>query len=132
MWASNMRGSHRTKPRRKPPRRIADLSVWIVPGGLGLFFVLLTAGFIHFTRTTLYKQANFAAGAEHPDDWVASLCLLLGLIALAGIFLSLREAPPMRWRRRRTGAGAKHALRHTFRHNLRRPKPRRRSGTIGT
>ena len=127
MW-----GSHRPKPRRKPPRRIADLSVWIVPGSLGFFFVLLTAGFVHFTRITLYKQAYFAAGAEHPDDWVASLCLFLGLIALAGIFLSLREVPPMRWRRRRTGAGTQYTFRHSFRHNFRRPKPRRRSGTIGT
>ncbi len=129
MWASEMRLSGRAKLRRKPPRRLSDLSVWLVPGGLGLSFLLLTAGFVHFTRVALYKQANFAAGSEHPDDWLAGLCLLLGLIALAGIFLSLREPPPMRWRRRRRRG---RDLRYPFRHSSRRPKPRRRSGTIGT
>ena len=120
MW-----GSNRPKLRRKPPRRLSDLSAWIVPGGLGLLFAVLTAGFVHFTRIALYKQAYFAAGAEHPDDWLAGLCLLLGMIALAGIFLSLREPPPMRWRRRRrSNRGLKH--------HPKRPKPRRRSGTIGT
>lgn len=124
MWASDMRARNRIKLRRKPPRRLSDLSVWLVPGGLGLLCLLLTAGFVHFTRVALYKQAYFAAGSEHPDDWLAGLCLLLGLIALAGIFLSLREPPPMRWRRRRR-------IKHPMKHDSKRPKPRRRSGTIG-
>jgi len=112
------------KRRRRSPRRPADFSHWVAPGGLGFALLALAGGFVHFTQIALYKQAYFAPGSEHPDDWFAALCLVLGLIALAGIFLSLREPPPMRWRRRRRTAGGRIPPR-------RRPKPRRRSGTIG-
>jgi len=111
------------KRRRKPPRQLSDFSYWIAPGVLGISLALLIGGFVHFTLIALDKQANFAPGSEHPDDWLATLCLVLALIALAGIFLSLREPTPMRWRRRRRISSTRNPVRTH-------PKRRRRSGTI--
>lgn len=87
------------KLRRRPPRQASDLSRLVVPVGAGLAFVLCVFGFVHFTQIALYNQAHFAPGAEHPDDGYAVAFLFIGMGALAAVLLSLREPPPMRWRR---------------------------------
>ena len=110
------------KPRRRPPRQLSDLSRLVVPVGAGLTLLVCTWGFVHFTAIALYKQAHFAPGAEHPDDGYAAFSLFLGMIALAALLLSLREPPPMRWRKPARTLGE--------RRPKPRRKPRRRSGTI--
>ena len=90
------------KSRRRPPRQVSDLSRLVVPVGAGLALVACVFGFVHFTQTALYAQAHFAPGAEHPDDGYAVGLLFLGMAALATLLLSLREPPPMRWRRARS------------------------------
>jgi hypothetical protein len=111
------------KPRRRPARRLSDFSRLVVPLGAGLALVLSAWGFVCFTRIALDKQAHFAPDAAHPWDGYAAFCLFLGMTALALLLLSLRDPPPMRWRRPRH---------RPFRQNTRRKwaKQRRRSGTI--
>ncbi len=111
------------KPRRRPPRQLSDLPRLVVPVGAGVTLLLSAWGFVHFTQITLYKQAHFAPGMEHPDDGYAAAFLFLGMAALAFLLLSLREPPSMRWRRPR---------RRTARRITRpkRVKPAPRSGTI--
>jgi hypothetical protein len=110
------------KPRRRPPRRLSDLSRLVVPLGAGLALLLSLWGFVHFTRIALYKQAHFAPDSVHPDDGYAAFCLFLGMAALAFLLLSLRDPPPMRWRRRRRIQRPERAKA--------KPKRARRSGTI--
>jgi len=111
------------KPRRPPPRRLSDLPRLVVPVGAGVTLLLSAWGFVHFTRITLYKQAHFAPGMEHPDDGYAAGCLFLGMAALALLLLSLRDPPPMRWRRPRRSDVRRIARR-------KRAKPAPPSGTI--
>ena len=126
-----MRGERRAiqtmpKPRRRSPRRLSDLPRFVVPVGAGLTLALSAWGFVYFTRITLYKQAHFAPGMEHPEDGYAAGCLFFGMAALAFLLLSLRDPPPMRWRRPR------HRRKPTPRIARQgRAKPARRSGTIG-
>lgn len=87
--------------RRRRVRRPPPLSRFLVPGGSGLVLSLCGAGFFYWTRVTLFKQAHFAPDSAHPYDWYATGCLLAGMLALATLLLSLREPPPMRWRRPR-------------------------------
>ena len=108
------------KPRRRPPR-LEHLPRLVVPVTLGLALALCAWGFVHFSLIALYQQAHFAPDSVHPWDAYAVACLFIGMVALAGILLSLREPAPMRWRRlRRPRPGFK----------PRRVKRRRRSGTI--
>ena len=111
------------KPRRRPPRRLSDLPRLVVPAGAGLALALCVWGFVHFTRIALYKQAHFAPDSVHPDDGYAAGCLFLGMTALAFLLLSLRDPPPMRWRKPRRGTRRRIAHRKPA-------KPARRSGTI--
>ncbi len=111
------------KPRRRPPRRLSDLPRLVVPVGAGVTLLLSAWGFVHFTRIALYKQAHFAPDSVHPDDGYAAVCLFLGMTALAFLLLSLRDPPPMRWRRPRRGAVRRIARR-------KRAKPASPSGTI--
>ena len=113
------------KPRRKPPRTVF-LPRLVVPGGMGLLLTLCAFGFVYFTRITLDKQAHFAPDSAHPWDGYAAACLFLGLLALAGLLLSLRDPPPMRWRRAPRGPGSWSRSRAA-----RGAKRRRGSGTIG-
>ena len=111
------------KPRCRPPRRLSDLSRLVVPAGAGLVLALSVWGFIHFTRIALFKQAHFAPDSVHPDDGYAAGCLFLGMTALAFLLLSLRDPPPMHWRKPRRSS----------RRRIKRgrgAKPARRSGTI--
>lgn len=114
------------KSRRRPPRSLIDFSRLVVPVGAGLTLAGCVWGFVHFTNTALYKQAHFAPGMEHPDDGYAAFLLFLGMLSLAALLLSLREPPPMRWRKPAQ-------ISHSFRRQ-RRGKPGRhlgrRSGTI--
>ena len=87
--------------RRRRPRRSLSLTRLAVPGGAGLALVLFGAGFVYWTRVTLFQQAHFAPDSAHPYDWYATGCLLAGMLAGATLLLSLREPPPMRWRRPR-------------------------------
>ncbi len=86
---------------RRRPRWPLPLARFLVPGGAGLVLALCGAGFVYWTRVTLVKQANFAPDSAHPYDFYATGCLLAGMLALATLLLSLREPPPMRWRRPR-------------------------------
>lgn len=115
-----------TKPRRRPPRRLSDLSRLVVPVGAGLTLLLSVWGFVHFTRIALYKQAHFAPDSVHPDDGYAAFCLFLGMGALAFLLLSLRDPPPMRWRRPR---GIRGRIPRLDRAGTK-PKRAGRSGTI--
>lgn len=112
-----------TKPRRRPARRLSDLPRLVVPVGAGVTLLLSAWGFVHFTRIALYKQAHFAPDSVHPDDGYAAFCLFLGMAALAFLLLSLRDPPPMRWRRPRRSPVQRIA-------RQKRAKPARRSGTI--
>ncbi len=111
------------KPRRRPPRRLSDLPRLVVPGGAGLALALCVWGFVHFTRIALFKQAHFAPDSIHPDDGYAAGCLFLGMTALAFLLLSLRDPPPMHWRKPRRNSRPRIAPRKPA-------KPARRSGTI--
>lgn len=111
------------KHRHRPPRQISELSRFVVPLGLGLALAFCVVGFVHFSLITLDKQAHFAPGSEHPYDGYAVGCLFVGLVALAGLILNLRDAPSMRWRR------ARQVVRPFG--PRRRAKRARRSGTIG-
>ncbi len=86
---------------RRRVRRPLMLSRFLVPGGAGLVLALCGTGFFYWTRVTLFQQAHFAPDSAHPYDWYATGCLLAGMLALATLLLSLREPPPMRWRRPR-------------------------------
>ena len=111
------------KPRRRPPRRLSDLPRLVVPAGAALALALSVWGFVHFTRIALFKQAHFAPDSVHPDDGYAAAFLFLGMTALAFLLLSLRDPPPMRWRKARRGTRRRIARRKPA-------KPARRSGTI--
>ena len=108
--------------RRRPPRVIFDLPRLVVPLGLGLALLLCAVGFVRYSLIALYQQAHFAPDSVHPYDGYAVGCLFLGMMALAGILLSLREPPPMRWRRARR-------IRSPLKRRMR-AKRARRSGTI--
>ena len=108
---------------RRRPSRLAHLPRLVVPLGLGLALCACVVGFLHFTRITLDKQAHFAPGSEHPADGYAVGCLFLGMVALGGLLLNLRDPPAMRWRRVKRIRTAKAPVK--------RAKRARRSGTIG-
>jgi len=116
-----------SKRRHKPLRQVSDLSRLVVPVGASLTVILCVVGFIHFTQIALYQQAHFAPGAEHPDDGFAVACLFLGMAALAALLLSLRDPPPMRWRRLRHSPIVRSAKRRSAKGS---PKRVRHSGTI--
>ncbi len=111
------------KSRHRPSRRLSDLPRLVVPVGAGVTLLLSAWGFVHFTRIALYKQAHFAPDSVHADDGYAAFCLFLGMGALALVLLSLRDPPPMRWRRPQRSTGGRIARR-------KRPKPASPSGTI--
>ena len=113
----NMKPEVRAKSRRKPPR-VVSLPRLVVPVGLGLVLALSVAGFVFYTKITLYQEAHFAPESAHPWDGYAALCLFLAMAATAGLLLNKRDPPPMRWRRGRV-----------LIHTKRRAK-RRRAGTI--
>ncbi len=108
--------------RRRRPRRSLPLARFLVPGGAGLVLALCGTGFVYWTRVTLFKQAHFAPDSAHPYDFYATGCLMAGMLALATLLLSLREPPPMRWRRPRRASRSRALLPRT---------PRPKSGTIG-
>ena len=105
--------------RRRRVRRAPTLARLAVPGGAGLALALFGAGFVYWTRITLFQQAHFAPDSAHPYDWYATGCLLAGMLAGATLLLSLREPPPMRWRRPRRATRSRARNR------------RLKSGTIG-
>ena len=107
--------------RRRRPRRSLSLARLAVPGGAGMALALFGAGFVYWTRVTLYKQRYFAPDSAHPYDFYATGCLLAGMLALATLLLSLREPAPMRWRRPRRAARSRPGLPRA---------PRPKSGTI--
>jgi hypothetical protein len=121
--AGSQKSVNMPKPRRRPPRRLSDLPRLVVPVGAGVTLLLSVWGFVYFTGITLYKQAHFAPGMEHPDDAYAAGCLFLGMGALALVLLSLRDPPPMRWRRPRQSDVRRIA-------RQKRAKPASPSGTI--
>ena len=86
------------KSRRKPPR-LLSLPRLVVPVGLSLILALSAAGFVFYTKITLYQQAHFAPESAHPWDGYAALCLFFAMAATALLLLNKRDAPPMRWRR---------------------------------
>lgn len=106
------------KSRRKLPR-VISLPQLVVPLGLGLILALSAAGFVFYTKITLYQEAHFAPEFAHPWDGYAALCLFLAMAATAGLLLNKRDPAPMRWRRRQA-----QNLPRT------RAKRRRRSGTM--
>ena len=108
--------------RRRRPRRPLSLARLVVPGGAGLALMLFGTGFVYWTRVTLYQQAHFAPDSAHPYDVYATGCLLAGMLAGATLLLSLREPPPMRWRRPRRVSRSRTLLPRT---------PRPKSGIIG-
>ena len=108
------------KSRRKPPR-VVSLPRLIVPVGLSLVLALSAAGFVYYTKITLYQQAHFAPDSAHPWDGYAALCLFLAMAATALLLLNKRDPPPMRWRRGRVST--------QFSRRQIRAK-RRRAGTI--
>lgn len=110
------------KLRNRPPRRLFDLSRFVVPVGLGLALVVCAVSFVRYSLIALYQQAHFAPDSVHPYDGYAVGCLFGGMLALAGILLSLREPPPMRWRKVRR-------IRRAF-GRRKGAKRARRSGTI--
>jgi len=116
------------KPRRRPTRRLSDLPRLVVPGAASLALAFCVWGFVHFTRIALFKQAHFAPDSVHPDDGYAAGCLFLGMTALAFLLLSLRDPPPMHWRKPRRRAHRQTARRRNVRPGP--SKPARRSGTI--
>ena len=106
-----------SKSRCKPPR-VVSLPRLVVPVGLSLLLALSAAGFVFYTKITLYQQAHFAPDSVHPWDGYAALCLFLAMAALALLLLNKRDPAPMRWRRsRRPNRNQKQAK-------------RRRAGTI--
>jgi len=108
--------------RRRQPRVISLFPRLLVPLSLSLALLLCAIGFVRYSLIALYQQAHFAPDSVHPYDGYAVGCLFLGMMALAGILLSLREPPPMRWRRAR-------GIRRPF-DRPRRAKRARSSGTI--
>lgn len=108
------------KSRRKPPR-VVSLPRLLVPVGLSAVLAGSVAGFVYFTKITLYQQAHFAPDSAHPWDGFAALCLFSAMAATALLLLSKRDPPPMRWRRRRASAQFL---------GRRRQAKRRRAGTI--
>ena len=106
------------KSRRKPPRVVA-LPRLVVPVGLSLLLALSIAGFVFYTRITLYQQAHFAPDSAHPWDGYAALCLFFAMAATALLLLNKRDSPAMHWRRSRVS-----------KRGPRRAKRRQGSGTI--
>ena len=86
------------KSRRKPPRTLS-LPRLAVPFGLGAALALSIAGFVFYTKITLYQQAHFAPESAHPWDGYAAFCLFCAMAATALLLLNKRDAPAMRWRR---------------------------------
>lgn len=112
------------KHSRRSSRQFSDLSRFVVPVGSGLVLIFCAVGFVRYSLIALYQQAHFAPDSVHPYDGYAVGCLFVGMIALAGILLSLREPPPMRWRKVRR-------IRKPFGKQVG-AKRARRSGTIGS
>ncbi len=109
----------KAKSRRKPPR-VLSLPRLAVTAGLYFVLALSIAGFVFYTKITLYQQAHFAPDSAHPWDDYAALCLFLAMAAAALLLLNKRDPPPMRWRRGRTSG----------RDARRKQVKRRRAGTI--
>ncbi|BDI30679.1 hypothetical protein CCAX7_27300 [Capsulimonas corticalis] len=53
-------------------------------------------GFAHNSAIAVYRQANLPPGAEHPWDFYANGFLCVGLLSLAGIYLTRTEEAPAR------------------------------------
>lgn len=96
---------------------VANLPIRLYPG-----MKIGQTGFILETRAAIRIQAVGPPGGEHPDDWIAELCLT-GIFFLVAVLYLSRPAPK-RWRK--SARGKRESLR------FRSPKRRNRDALRGT